>query len=176
MSAPRYFGAIEPACLEYQGALMPNAGTQMAAVGVYPPNMEDVLSLRAISATNIPWYTFLRWYVMERFAELRLIQNNWQTARYRRQEDGTITCDSVAKWAWDIHFNHPITPEAALVHGCKDGSLLEVLLGDLIINESDLEPLPSLTPAEKAKPVLTRAQKAKIARARLLAVRDIPAK
>jgi hypothetical protein len=34
----------------------------------------------------------------------------------------------VAKWAWDVHFNTPIRPEAALVHGCKDGTLLDLLI------------------------------------------------
>lgn len=124
---PRYFGASEPACLEYQGALMPEAGRQMAAVGVYPANMSNVLSLRAISATNIIWNTFLRWYVMEAFAELSLIQNNWRTAKYRRDEDGVIVSDSVVNWAWDVHFNKPVRHRAALVHGCKDGSLLDTL-------------------------------------------------
>ena len=107
---PRYFGVSEPACLEYQGTLMPNAGKQMAAVGVYPSNMDDVLSLRAISATNIVWNTFLRWYFMPWFAELPLIQNNWQTAKYRLGKDGAIESDSVARWAWDVHFNKPIAP------------------------------------------------------------------
>jgi hypothetical protein len=141
---PRYFGASEPARLEFQGTLQPNAGMQMAAVGVYPINMEDVLSLRAISATNIVWYTFLRWYVMPFFAELPLIQNNWQTARYRRAEGGGLECDSVAKWAWDVHFNHPIRSGAVLVHGCKDGTLLDCLMEGPV-----LEAVSEPTRAEK---------------------------
>lgn len=128
MAIPRYFGVSEPARLEYQGTLMPNAGQQMAAVGVYPSNMDDVLSLRALSSTNIPWHTFLRWYVMPHFAELPLIQNNWQTAKYRPSKDGDIECESVARWAWDVHFNKPIGPEVVLVHGCKDGTLLDVAI------------------------------------------------
>lgn len=132
---PRYFGASEPACLEYQGTLMPNAGLQMATVGVYPSNMDDVLSIRAISSTNIPWNTFLRWYFMAYFAELPLIQNNWQTAKYRVAENGDIECDSVARWAWNVHFNKPIGPKVALVHGCKDGTLLEVALGRHDVNK-----------------------------------------
>ena len=125
---PRYFGASEPACLEYQGTLMPDAGRQMAAVGVYPANMSNVLSLRAISATNIIWNTFLRWYVMEAFAELPLFQNNWRTAKYRINDQGVIESDSVVNWAWDVHFNKEIGPEVALVHGCRDGTLLEALI------------------------------------------------
>ena len=127
---PRYFGVSEPTCLEHQGALMPssNAGRQMAAVGVYPANTENVLTLRAISATNIIWNTFIRWYVMEEFAELPLIQNNWRTANYRINNQGVIESDSVVNWAWDVHFNKEIGPEVALVHGCRDGSLLEALI------------------------------------------------
>ena len=105
---------------------MPDAGRQMAAVGVYPADMSDVLSLRAVSATNIIWNTFLRWYVMASFAELPLIQNNWRTAKYRRS-GLDLESDSIANWAWDVHFNKPVGPEVALVHGCKDGSLLDVL-------------------------------------------------
>jgi hypothetical protein len=141
---PRYFGVKEPARLEYQGALAPDAGDQMAAVGVYPMNMDDVLSLRAISSTNIVWYTFLRWYVMPHFAGLPLIQNNWQTARYRRAPDGGLICESVAKWAWDIHFNKPIRSGAVLVHGCKDGTLLDCLMEGPV-----LEPVSEPTRAEK---------------------------
>jgi hypothetical protein len=133
-SLPRYFGVKEPTYLEYQGGLMPDAGHQMAAVGVYPAHMDDVLSLRAVSATNIPWNTFLRWYFMPYFQELPLFQNNWQTANYHREkgDKGKILCDSVAKWAWDVHFNNPISSKAALVHGCKDGTLLDVLAPELV--------------------------------------------
>jgi hypothetical protein len=141
---PRYFGVSEPARLEHQGALQPSAGDQMAAVGVYPFDMDDVVSLRAISATNVVWYTFLRWYVMPHFKELPLIQNNWQTARYRRAIDGGTECDSVAKWAWDVHFNLPIGPEVALVHGCKDGTLL-----DLLTEGPPVEVVSESTRAEK---------------------------
>ena len=100
--------SVNRPALEHQGRLMANAGDQMAAVGVYPSNMEDVLSLRAISSTNIVWNTFLRWYFLPHFAELPMIQNNWRTANYRIAEDGRIECDSVANWAWDVHFNKSI--------------------------------------------------------------------
>lgn len=137
--APRYFGVSEPTCIEYQGTLMPNAGKQMATVGVYPANMDDVLSLRAISATNIVWNTFLRWYFMPWFAELPQIQNNWQTAKYRLGKDGAIESESVARWAWDVHFNKPLRQEAALVHGCKDGSLLDILIAMQVPDDSHKE-------------------------------------
>ena len=127
---PQFFGARERTCLESHGALMAyeEAGEQMAAVGVYPADMAlRVITLRTVTATNIPWYTFVRWYVMEEFADLPLIQNNWRTSTYIRMPDGTISCRSLANWAWDVHFNANVRADAVLLHGCKDGTLLELL-------------------------------------------------
>ena len=56
-----------------------------------------------------------------------ILQNNWRTNGYERNADGGITCQSEANWAWDKHFNDPIQPKTVLVHGCKDGSLTELL-------------------------------------------------
>jgi hypothetical protein len=129
-----YFGVREKTHLELGGRLMPadEAGFQMAAVGVYPSEMSGlVVTLPTITATNQPWYTFIRWYVAyDFFHPLALIQNNWRTAAYERVADGTIKCQSRANWAWDIHFNKDIAPETVLVHGCKDGSLLELFAAE----------------------------------------------
>lgn len=126
---PLYFGVKERACLESGGDLMPiaEAGEQMAACGVYPGDMSKVLTLQTITATNIPWYTFIRWYVVPLMAQLPQIQNNWKTFGYERQPDGRITCKSQANWAWDIHFNADLRKETVLVHGCKDESLIKLL-------------------------------------------------
>jgi hypothetical protein len=128
---PLYFGVREPTRLGEGGNLMPaaEAGEHMAAVGVYSAILaSQALTIRTVAATNVPWYVFIRWYVAyDYFAPLALIQNNWRTANYERSDGGKIVCDSVVNWAWDIHFNQDIAPETVLVHGCKDGSLMELL-------------------------------------------------
>jgi hypothetical protein len=127
---PKFFGLKERTYQEFRGELLPieEAGEHMAPCGVYPSDMIDwVLTLRAISATNVPWYCFIQWYVLNDFQELPILQNNWKTGSYERNADGQITCQSEANWAWDKHFNDPIAPSTVLVHGCKDGSLTELL-------------------------------------------------
>jgi hypothetical protein len=127
---PQFFGGREHTYQEFRGELIPfeQAGQHMAPCGVYPSNMVDwVITVRAIAATNIPWYTFIQWYVLESLHDTDLIQNNWKTDTYERQPDGRITCKSKANWAWDVHFNADVSPDAVLVHGCKDGSLTDLL-------------------------------------------------
>ena len=140
---PSYFGVREKTHLELGGRLMPSdeAGFQMAAVGVYPGDMSGrVVTLPTVTATNQPWYTFIRWYTAyEGFHPLPLIQNNWRTAAYERVADGTIKCQSRANWAWDVHFNNDIAPETVLLHGCKDGSLFELLAAEHeVVKEEDI--------------------------------------
>lgn len=160
-----YFGVRERSCIESQGALLPieEAGEHMAACGVYPGDMVSrVLTLPTVSATNIPWYTFIRWYVVPQMHAMPLIQNNWQTCGYERQADGRITCQSEANWAWDIHFNKDVRTDAVFLHGCKDGSLIDLLAAecDLLKKEgmpvvnywTDWQPeAPAPAPAAQAK-------------------------
>ena len=127
---PRFLGIKEPTYQEFRGELLPfeESGYHMAPCGVYPTDLIDsVLTIRAIAATNIPWYNFIQWEVMREFHELPILQNNWRTNGYERNTDGKITCTSEANWAWDKHFNDPIKPKTVLVHGCKDGSLSDLL-------------------------------------------------
>ena len=138
---PKFFGVRERTYQEFRGELSPPeiAGEHMAAVGVYPADMSNwLITLRTISATNIPWYSFIQWYVLDWLHELKLIQNNWKTNSYEHDPDGAIICRSEANWAWNVHFNKPINPGVVLLHGCKDGSLTELLKAehDLLQAES----------------------------------------
>jgi hypothetical protein len=131
------------------------AGFQMAAVGIYPGDMcSRVVTLPTVTATNQPWYSFIRWYTAyEGFHPLPLIQNNWRTAAYERVADGTIRCQSRANWAWDVHFNSDLAPETVLVHGCKDGSLLELFAAEHeLVKEEDIPVQGYWTDAEPEPP------------------------
>jgi hypothetical protein len=73
---------------------------------------------------------------------MELIQNNWRTTEYERQPDGRITCQSIANWAWDKHFNDPVRPDAVLLHGCKDGSLIELFKAEYETMAGNEIPIP----------------------------------
>ena len=80
----------------------------------------------------------------------------------------------MARWAWDVHFNKPISAEAALVHGCKDGSLLEALIEAQtpVATEEEKEPYwtDGKEPTEPTREA--KAAKAAEARSKLLKARE----
>lgn len=126
-----YFGAKERVYEGRNGELLPEsvAGHRMAPVGVYSTEVCHAPVLNSLSMTNRHWTHVIQWYVVKRMKDSPIIQNNWRTDNYRK-ENGEIICDSKSNLAWNIHWNKPINDEAILVHGCKDGSLIKLLLNN----------------------------------------------
>lgn len=124
-----FLGCLEQTYRGFDGRLLDgqDAGQHMAACGVYPGDITGtVVPLRGVSETDVVWWNFLQWYIAPVTRHTHLIQNNYKTHNYRK-EDGEIVCDSCNNWAWECHYNKPINPKAVILHGCKDGSLFKLL-------------------------------------------------
>lgn len=122
-----FMGAKEKTIRGKNGVLLDDAGYHMVATGVYSSDVVAwIPSLGGVSATMLPWWEFLQWQIMPRMAETKLIQENWRTINYRR-ENSSIICDSDANLAWTIDYNKVILEDTVVVHGCKDGTLIDVL-------------------------------------------------
>jgi hypothetical protein len=132
-----YFGAKERNYEGRNGELLPEsaAGSRMAPVGIYSTEICHAPVLSSLSATTRHWSSVIQWYTVPSLNDSKSIQNNWRTKNYRK-EKGDVVCDSIANLAWDIHFNNPIHEDAVLVHGCKDGSLINLLLDN---NNNDMK-------------------------------------
>jgi hypothetical protein len=124
-----YFGALERNYEGRNGELLPQsiAGNRMSPVGIYSSDITRIPVLSSLSASNRHWSSIIQWYTTPNLQDTKMIQNNWRTEKYRL-EGNNIVCESIANLAWNVHFNNTIEPECLIVHGCKDGSLLEVLL------------------------------------------------
>jgi hypothetical protein len=149
-SARKFLGNRERNYEGRNGELLPEsvAGSRMSPVGVYPPEICKVPTLTSLTSTTRHWASVHQWYCVPALIDSDLIQNNWRTKNYRI-ENGKIVCDSVANLAWDVHFNNPINENAVLVHGCKDGSLLNLLL-DNKQNDMKIVKQMSVEDAEEA--------------------------
>lgn len=132
-----YFGTKERNYEGRNGELLPEsaAGSRMAPVGIYSTEICHAPVLSSLSATTRHWSSVIQWYTVPSLNDSKSIQNNWRTKNYRK-EKGDVVCDSIANLAWDIHFNNPIHEDAVLVHGCKDGSLINLLLDN---NNNDMK-------------------------------------
>jgi len=124
-----YFGNKERNYEGNNGELLPESvsGSRMAPIGIYSTEICSIPVLSSLSATRRHWSSVIQWYTTPSLANTELIQNNWRTKNYRKEKD-VIVCDSIANLAWDVHFNKPVNKDAVLVHGCKDGSLLKLML------------------------------------------------
>ena len=139
-----YLGAKERVYEGRNGELLPEsvAGHKMAQVGVYSTKICSAPVLNSLSVSNRHWTNIIQWYVVNRMKDSNLIQNNWRTEKYRYL-NGEVVCDSISNLAWDVHWNKPINDEAILIHGCKDGSLVKLLLNDT--NKDDMKVAKNLT-------------------------------
>lgn len=111
----------------------------MMGTGIYPPNMERderikplLLDLAKPFSMNPqePFDVYLRWPIRNiGVSHTELIADMWATQNYRSTPEG-IVCESVD------HGDRVVRPrggllsaKALLVHGCKDGSLADIVLG-----------------------------------------------
>ena len=132
------------------------AGQHLVGTGVYPSRLfqytqahiqsRDPMNGRVI-AFDVAMQTDI---VDGNFAKhTNLIQHNWLTCNYRREADGKIHCDPTkGRLAGQAGFSlpHVVNETIAVVHGCKDLSLLKLLLKERMAPQ--LTPIPLDTSAE----------------------------
>jgi len=142
-----YLGVKERVYEGKNGELVPESvtGHRMAQVGVYSTKICSAPVLNSLSVSNRHWTHIIQWYVVNRMKESNLIQNNWRTEKYRNINEEMV-CDSISNLAWDVHWNKPVSENAVLIHGCKDSSLVKLLLNNT--NKDDMKVAKNLTVEE----------------------------
>jgi hypothetical protein len=103
-------------------------GEHVIGTCVYPADFHNRSLLwsyvRIDDGPNVePFDVYLRHEMRPNTAVSQLIHNNWRTKNYEIDEDGRIYCDPID----DKSVYGPVPTNAAVVHGCKDGSLIEAL-------------------------------------------------
>lgn len=125
-----YLGAVQVTRMvdRKTGEFVKTDGEHLVGTGVYPADF-PVRSLlwsyvRIDDGPNVePFDVYLRHEIRANAAVSKLIQHNWRTENYEIDSDGRIYCDPID----DKSVYGPVPPQTAVVHGCKDGSLIEAL-------------------------------------------------
>lgn len=122
------------------GQRVPQDGDpHMVGTGVYP-SMFGVKSIKLPNADKWapwtkmplePWDVFVRDEVVPFAHKTTLIQHNWQTKNYR-VENEQIVCDDMDNITPELSHKKPWDGKAIVLHGCKDGSLAEIVLAGKI--------------------------------------------
>jgi hypothetical protein len=118
-------------------------GRHMVGTGLYPKNFVTLCELfDTIRYTDLPWDVYVQWEVLPYCTETDSIQHIWNVQNARRKNK-RITCDGVSEISQPVTVNE----KALVVHGFKDGSLI-----NLLREERDLEPPEELlTPPVEPK-------------------------
>jgi len=103
-------------------------GEHVIGTCVYPADFHNRSLLwsyvRTDDGPNVePFDVYLRHEMRPNTAVSKLIHNNWRTKNYEIGPKGEIYCDPID----DLSVYGPVPANAAVVHGCKDGSLIEAL-------------------------------------------------
>ncbi len=119
------------------GRVAQDGEPHMVGTGVYPPNY-FAFSVKVHSCDVhmpfnrlplSPFDTEIRHEVVPNAFATTLIQHNWQTKNYR-VENEQIVCDDSDGISTELSHKKPWNGKAIIVHGCKDGSLAELVLAD----------------------------------------------
>lgn len=117
-------------------------GAHMAGTGIYPKDFVKHCSLWRFEE-GVAFDVWIQWEVLKAgLTDTPLIQHNWKTCNYRREND-EIVCDNFDMPHVDLHTNKPLSPDAAVLHGCKDLSLARLLLSELSGNKVKTKSSPT---------------------------------
>lgn len=129
-SGKPYLGAVQVTRMldRATGQFVKAEGEHVIGTGVYPRDFSTRSLLwsyvRTDDGPNVePFDVYLRHEIRPQTAVSKLIHNNWRTQNYEIGPKGEIYCDPID----DLSVYGPVPAAAAVVHGCKDGSLLEAL-------------------------------------------------
>ena len=138
-SGKAHMGAIVPTrgfSYMQDGSLKPTMGEpHMVGTGIYhhefgarSPNIGQIDRVMPWAGPLEPFDIRLRHEIIPHAHNTILIQHNWNTGNYR-EESGKIICDDLSG---DPNLSHakPYSGYAAVIHGCKDGSLAKLVLAD----------------------------------------------
>lgn len=97
-------------------------GTHMAGTGVYPPQMPPNSLIPFLGVQIRPFDVYLAAEVVPHMHVTHLIDHKWRSEKFIEMGD-EIRCTIQP----GLRINPIVQKEAAMIHGCKDWTLLEIL-------------------------------------------------
>jgi hypothetical protein len=119
-------------------------GQHLVGVAVYPPNIGDYSTLCSYAARMDTAFDVLcQWEFVPRSHNSKLFQHGFRTQSYRRNADGLFQGEDNNNFPNGVRFDAEIRPDAALFHGCDDGSLARSIMSEKCapISDTSSEPI-----------------------------------
>jgi hypothetical protein len=101
-------------------------GRHMVGAGIYPADFWKRCSIIR-TLPEIAFDVAMGPEIEPETHDTTLIAHRWQTFKYRRTPEGVLTMDDVDPDE-NLYGGRPVPREAMIVHGCKDTSLVDLLI------------------------------------------------
>jgi len=118
----------------------PQDGKHMVGVGMYPGNFTSTNRMWNVIRNDMPFDIWLRWNIAPKCNDTQHLQHLPKSEKFT-VEDGKIKGLQDGK---DVF----VSPQALIVHGCKDGSLAKCLLEVGEVTQGDFKPTYDLPEPE----------------------------
>lgn len=116
-------------------------GSHLTGSSIYPKETPRYSRLfRTIPHSQLPWDVYWQWDVIKYAASTNLIHHEWRSFNYRRdKKTGEIIGDrKPGLLPADINTPIPLRPDAVTHHGCKDGTLMQIMRGFFTARKEDV--------------------------------------
>ena len=120
-------------------------GKHLVGTGIYPYNLSKYTTLHKF-LNEWPWDVFMQWDIAPKAHHTELIQHLWISCNARKQGNSIVT--SPVKGYEDRSLAGEIRPDAVVVHGLKDASLINILLED-DNDRANILPEPDIVPRKR---------------------------
>jgi len=129
-SGSMFMGMVVPTrkILQDGGILIDSLDPHMVGTGIYPKDTGGLMSAMRGMDESIPWDIQLRKLMMASCHNSDMMAHRWGTENYRISKDGlALYCDSRKTNPRGADFGTPVILPKAIIHGCKDASLMNLV-------------------------------------------------
>jgi|TARA_R110000772_G_scaffold7287_3_gene24984 hypothetical protein len=101
--------------------------SHMVGTGIYPNDLWERSIL--IHYMVQPFDVEMQYEIVPNCHHTNLIQHNWSSGSYRRNTNNNkVVCKALHAGRSPVDHALPVSSDAVVLHGCKDGSLAEIVL------------------------------------------------
>ena len=147
-TARPFLGVIHPTYYRRQDGTFYQDGAHLTGSSIYPKNAPQFSRLfRTIPHANIPWDVYWQWEIIKYAGSTNLIHHEWRSFNWHRdKKSGEIVGERKGgTLPPDINTPLPLRPDAVVHHGCKDGTIMNIMRGFFTSRAKESEEQLSLT-------------------------------
>jgi len=104
----------------------------MVGAGVYPPDISICCDMwKYVDRIPTAFDVLVQWQIVPNAHNAQTMQHGFRTRNYKFLEDGiTMKGEDHNNFPGGLRYDEPINPNAALHHGCDDGSLAKLIMNN----------------------------------------------